>query len=373
MTMKRPVFFIFMTLILLPSIVIAQTANSTCPDIVNRALQAANDMCGNLGRNQVCYGNFRLDATPQEHATGFYFDRVGDKVSVNDISTLQLSPMNLEAGEWGVAVMLLQANLPRTLPGQNVTIILFGDVFIQNDTTQEQVENGEFTPMQAFYLTTGIGDARCAEAPESGMLVQTPKGVGEVNFRINGVEVAMGSTVMFQAPTDNELTAITIEGAAVLKVDNQSYPVIQGTKFGVQRLPENVRFIPIPDLPDAYSLTSVQSLPLGLLARPIEIALPLDKTALGELQNRIDNNLPLCGEPPFPSCDDLIPSLGGVGCVFPENYEDNIVPEELADVPICEASGFYVPTGDETTYHNSGSSQQNQQANRNTSHDSDDD
>lgn len=361
--MRRPFFFVFLTLILLPSIVIAQTVEHSCPDIVNTALEAANEMCGALGRNEICYGNFRLEATPQETANGFYFDRVGDKVSVNDISTLQLSPMDLDAGEWGVAVMLLQANLPGTLPGQNVTIILFGDVFIQNDTTQEQVENGEFTPMQAFYLTTGIGDSRCAEAPESGMLVQTPKGVGEVNFLINGVEVAMGSTVMFQAPTDNELTATTIEGAAVLKVDNQAYPVLQGTKFGVQRLPENVRFIPIPDLPDAYPLASVQALPLGLLARPIEIALPLDKTALAELQNRIDNNLPLCGEPPFPSCDDLIPSLGGVGCVFPENYEDNIVPEELATVPICEASGFYVPTGDTTQTDTSSVSVPNNQEN----------
>jgi len=340
--MRKPLFFLFVTLILLPSVVIAQSVGGSCPDIVNTALESADLMCGDLERNEICYGNFKLNATPQDGADDFYFDRVGDKVSVSDLSSLQLSPMDESTGEWGVAVMLLQANLPNTLPGQNVTIILFGNVLIQNATTQEQVDNGEFTPMQAFYLTTGIGDSNCAEAPESGMLVQTPKGVGEVNFLINGVEVAMGSTVLFQAPTDNELTATTIEGAAVLKVDNQAYPVVQGTKFGVQRLPENVRFIPIPNLPDAYALESVQSLPIGLLSRQVTIATPLDKTALADLQNRIDNGLPLCGEAPFPPCTDTIPSLGGTGCVFPENYENNTVPTELVGIPICEASAFYV-------------------------------
>jgi hypothetical protein len=345
--MRRPLFFLFVTLMLLPSIVIAQAVSSSCPDIVNTALESADLMCGDLERNEICYGNFNLSATPQDGVDRFYFDRVGDKVSVNDLSTLELSPMDESTGEWGVAVMLLQANLPNTLPGQNVTIILFGNVVIQNATTPEQVENGEFSPMQAFYLTTGIGDSNCAEAPESGMLVQTPDGVGEVNFVVNGVEVAMGSTVMFQAPTDNELTATTIEGSAVLKVDDQSYPVMAGTRFGVQRLPENVRFIPIPNLPDAYALENVQALPLNLLSRPITIATPLDKTALADLQNRIDNGLPLCGTPPFPPCENLIPSLGGTGCVFPENYADNIVPDELVDVPICEASAFYVPANDD--------------------------
>ena len=60
----------------------------------------------------------------------------------------------------------------------------------------------QFGPMQAFYLTTGIGDAGCNEAPESGVLIQTPEGVSEVTFNINGVDVAMGSTVLFQAQPD---------------------------------------------------------------------------------------------------------------------------------------------------------------------------
>ena len=60
------------------------------------------------------------------------------------------------------------------------------------DTTEDVsslsvVRPGDTTtygPMQAFYFTSGIGDAQCNEAPDSGMLIQTPQGVGLVNFRI---------------------------------------------------------------------------------------------------------------------------------------------------------------------------------------------
>ncbi len=338
--MRKSFFLTWMVLFLLPSIVIAQTAN-TCPDIVNIALRAADELCADLGRNMVCYGNFRLDATPQEGASGFYFDRIGDVAPVNDLASLVLSPMNEDSGEWGVAVMALQANLPDTLPGQNVTFILFGDVTLENATTPEQVENGEFTPMQAFYLTTGIGDVGCAEAPESGMLVQTPKGVGEIAFNVNGVDVVMGSTVFFQAQNQDQLTATTVEGSAVLTVDDQSFPVLAGTRFGLERR-ENI-IQTLSDFPESYAdtLDRLNVLPLRLLDREIQIYPPLDGEILDELRQRIQNNQPLCGEPPFLPCEEVPAIIGGQSCVFPENYEDNLVPLDSANRPICPQSRFF--------------------------------
>ncbi|HRF96890.1 MAG TPA: hypothetical protein PLZ51_16900, partial [Aggregatilineales bacterium] len=64
--MRRSLFFLFVTLMLLPSIVIAQAVSSSCPDIVNTALESADLMCGDLERNEICYGNFKLDATAQD-------------------------------------------------------------------------------------------------------------------------------------------------------------------------------------------------------------------------------------------------------------------------------------------------------------------
>lgn len=50
------------------------------------------------------------------------------------------------------------------------------------------------TPMQAFYLRTGIGQAGCAEAPEDLLLVQGPENI-EVNITANGADIRIGSTV----------------------------------------------------------------------------------------------------------------------------------------------------------------------------------
>lgn len=325
---------------LLPSILIAQTPNA-CPDIVNMALQTADELCADLGRNMVCYGNFKLDATPQENVSSFYFDRIGDIAPVNNLASLRISPMNEETGEWGVAVMSLQANLPNTLPGQNVTFILFGDVMLQNATTPEQVKNGQFTPMQAFYLTTGIGDAGCSEAPDSGMLVQTPKGVGEIAFNINGVDVAMGSTVFFQAASPDQVVATTVEGVAVLTVDEQSFPVLAGTRFGIERVDTIIHTL--SDFPQGYAdiLDRLTVLPLRLLDREIQIQPPLDDEALNQLRQRIERNLPLCGEAPFLPCDEVPAIIGGEPCVFLENYEDNRLPLDIAHRPICQASQFF--------------------------------
>ena len=44
--------------------------------------------------------------------------------------------------------------------------------------------------LSAYYFRTGVGDASCAEAPNSGILIQTPEGVGEVNLTLNEVILA---------------------------------------------------------------------------------------------------------------------------------------------------------------------------------------
>jgi pimeloyl-ACP methyl ester carboxylesterase/SH3-like domain-containing protein len=57
---------------------------------------------------------------------------------------------------------------------------------------------GDYGPMQAFYFRTGVGDTACEEAPNSGILVQTPRGAGEVTINVNGLEVALASTAVIQ-------------------------------------------------------------------------------------------------------------------------------------------------------------------------------
>lgn len=104
----------------------------TCSTFVQQALTTVQDACGNTGRNQACYGNFSLEATPREGISNFAFDQRGDIANVGDLQTLRLNGLNPQTNTWGIALMKIQANLPDTLPGQNVTFLMFGDVEIDN-------------------------------------------------------------------------------------------------------------------------------------------------------------------------------------------------------------------------------------------------
>ena len=74
---------------------------------------------------EICYGNNAISAETYQAVN---FDDVGDIASVNEVLRLQLSEMTSSSQSWGIAIMKLQANLPDTIPGQNVQVILFGDV-----------------------------------------------------------------------------------------------------------------------------------------------------------------------------------------------------------------------------------------------------
>jgi len=281
-----------------PALALAQ---ADCPAIVQTALDAADVLCQTTGRNQACYGNIDISAQAQADAQNFHFQVVGDVVNVADLQTLRLSPMNEQTGAWGVALLRLQANLPDTLPGQNVTFLLFGDVEISNavdpsDSTQR--------PMQAFILRTGVGDANCDEAPESGLLVQTPEGADEIAFNVNGVDVSMGSTVLFQGNADEGLSVSTLEGAAFITAEDGAQPIVPGSWVRVA-LNRELRAAAGPELPESYDRRArlLNALPIRLLQRKIQIAPALTPEQLQLVRDRIEAGQLPCGEEPFPSCD----------------------------------------------------------------------
>jgi hypothetical protein len=53
------------------------------------------------------------------------------------------------------------------------------------------------TPMQAFYLRTGIGQPECEEAPDDILLVQGPENIN-INITVNGANVQLGSSGAFR-------------------------------------------------------------------------------------------------------------------------------------------------------------------------------
>jgi hypothetical protein len=131
-----------------------------------------------------------------------------------------------------------------------------------------------YGPMQAFTFRSTAHDAACAEAPDSGILVQTPEGMARVTLLINEVDVQIGSTVYFQAQPNGEMTVAVVEGSARVEAWGQAQKAFAGSQISVP-IDENLMPSAPPNLPQPYDLARMQVLPLRLLERPITVHAPL--------------------------------------------------------------------------------------------------
>lgn len=125
-------FCLVISLAALPSPLLRAQPPDACPALIQQALLMTETTCAVTGRNQACYASILSEAIPRPDAPAFTFSAVGDLAPVGSIASLHLSGMNVERAEWGVVVLRVQANLPDTLPGQNVTFLLFGDVVLED-------------------------------------------------------------------------------------------------------------------------------------------------------------------------------------------------------------------------------------------------
>ena len=242
---KRKLVFIFISLILSVSVAIGQDA---CPTIVADALTATDSVCSGIGRNEACYGNIQITAELADPS--LVFTQKGDVVQLTEIERLTLSPYVDESTEWGVALMNVQANIPDTLPGQGVTFLLYGDVDITNAGDA----------MEAFYFSSGIGTAGCNEAT-SGIIINTPEGVGTVSLIANDVTIELGSTAVLTAQPDDLMTVALTEGNAMVTADGVTQEFQSGFQvtvpvngdleaIGPPSEPEPIPEEMIEDLPD---------------------------------------------------------------------------------------------------------------------------
>lgn len=183
-------------------------APDPCEDYMDDVLPIIDNICSTLSRNEICYGNSNITAQPN----ALQFANLGDVVSLSDLFSLELSALNQNTNEWGVAVMNVQANLPDTLPGQNVTIVAFGDV------SMTPTVGNNFGTMQSFYFSTGVGQSTCNDTPADGILIETPEDAGIVELTINDTNMQIASTIFLSLDTNaQQLQVNTLEGVAVVE------------------------------------------------------------------------------------------------------------------------------------------------------------
>lgn len=333
-----------------PDTVVFSQSSSTCPQLVNLALEVTDQSCSDLGMNQACYGHVLIDASPRAGALNFNFNQEGDWASVQDIDTFRLRPMDVDTGIWGVAVLsvLTYSNYANPQPA---TYLLFGDVEIDNEAAPfvelemvvrsdeyvnarinpivgtgvigvlrpgEVVEarartddstwllvilpdTGRFGwvdasllstagdieslpvadgqrlfrgPMQAFSFESGQDDAQCPESPESGLLIQTPEGLAEITLLVNEAVIDMQATVYLQAQPDDGMSVMVVDGWAEIEANGIRQPAFAGSQVRIPLGPNGEASGP-PSPPEPYDLSSVQSLPVGMLDAPVQISAPL--------------------------------------------------------------------------------------------------
>lgn len=236
---------------------------ASCGEIVQTALEAVDDTCDNLGRNQACYGSRLVQAEFKAEANG-QFEAAGDIADLGTLKLISTTAFDQEQQTWGVALIKAQANLPDSIPGQNVTFLLYGGASLDNVSSD----------MQAVILSSGVGGVACAEAPTAALVVQSPNGT-EVKLNINGANLTLGSTLYVSAVQNEEMTIATIEGTGLVESFGVSQVVNPGTQVRLPLAAGDGRQVSgPPSEPQPFEVEQVRNAPVGLLERPVAIPSP---------------------------------------------------------------------------------------------------
>jgi hypothetical protein len=148
----------------------------------------------------------------------------------------------------------------------------------------------DYGPMQAFIFRSGVDDSPCEGAPDSGILVQTPEGVGEVSLLINEVDIRLSSTAYLSAGLDtsgNRRIAVQmLEGEARIESEGVAQYLRAGQSLTVP-LNDDGTAEGQPSQSERWDGRQ-ESLPITPLEREIEIAAPYEPNPSAPVIRRIE-------------------------------------------------------------------------------------
>lgn len=173
-----------------------------------------------------------------------------------------------------------------------------------------------YGPMQAFYLTTGVGQPECRDVPPSSLVIQSPEGY-VINLSVNGVNVNIASTVALTT-TEEMMSITTLEGGASMSVGSFSSVVPTGFTAEIPlRRDDRGALRPAgppkpPKLIDPVQAAPVANTSTVILEQPVVV--PKNSTTNVEEFCADPANAALCGNPGIatgsPVCGDNICSAG---------------------------------------------------------------
>jgi hypothetical protein len=242
--------------------------------LIDRTIQASDSFCGDTTSNTACYGNNTLKAELEANASQRFSER-GDIIPVDKLRRLSAAPLNLDNNEWGIAVFNVIANLPRSLPGETVTMVVFGNATLDN-------KSGGGNGLDSFYFSSELGQIICDKIPFDGLMIDSPDGSG-IRFSVNGAEL----TLMGK---NGDMEVSVYRGAARIVSNGEEQYFGAGQSSSVQLGGENgTEAISVPSEPEPLTgeeLTMACTL-TGEFCTPDEIDYVSEEQAQGEIETAI--------------------------------------------------------------------------------------
>jgi len=213
--------------------------NASCQVLINKAIQSSDSFCGQTHSNNVCYGNTTIQAELAPDATQRFSER-GDIVAVNELRRLSAAPLDPENDEWGIAVFKVIANLPRSLPGETITMVVFGN------TTIDKESGG----LESFYFFSELGQIACEAVPSDGLMLTSPDGSG-LRINVNGTELTLKGNANLKAIKNGEMEVSLFSGSGRIVSNGQEQYFGAGQKVSVDLGGENgTQSISGPSVPE---------------------------------------------------------------------------------------------------------------------------
>ena len=195
-------------------------ADAKCQILIDEALTASDKSCDKVGSNQVCYGNntVRVDLIPGASQP---FTKRGDIVEVDQVQRVSAAPLNTTINEWGIAIFKVMANLPRSLPGETVTVVVFGNTTLENANS-----------LETFYFSSELGQIVCNQVPFDGLMITMPEGTG-IHFLVNGAELTLMGNASLKATKNGEMQVGMYNGTGVIESNGQQQVFTAGEQVSV--------------------------------------------------------------------------------------------------------------------------------------------
>jgi uncharacterized protein YraI len=132
----------------------------------------------------------------------------------------------------------------------------------------------QLNPMQAISIQTTAAASTCVEAPPAGVLAQSQEET-QATLLVNDVELQLNGTIFLQAPAGEPLSVSVIEGSVRVSTPDAIQVVPAGAQLSAS-LEEPL------GSPKPYDERMLQSLPLGLLDRPVTLIAALTPDQIAE-------------------------------------------------------------------------------------------